>query len=114
MTTKNTIASFDEMVAPAVELNKIALTYTEKLIDLNLTALRKQADLALSSWRDVLAVKDVNEVNQYLTRQSEAARDVVEGYVADAKAVTQLNQEAAEEVRKVVEESVSKATEQAA
>jgi phasin family protein len=114
MMTKMNLASLDEMFAPVIELNKVALTYTEKLVDLNLTSARKQADLALAGWRDVLAIKDANEVKDYLTHQGEVARGVVEGYVSDAKIVAQLNQETAEEVRKVVTESVAKATKQAA
>ena len=114
MIAKQTIPSFEEFVAPVVALNKIALSYTEKLVELNLTVLRKQADVAMAGWRGALEVKDVAEVKDYLTQQGEVARGVVEGYVADAKVVTQLNQEVAEEVRKVVDESITKATKQAA
>lgn len=114
MLTKLPVASFDEFVAPVIELNKIVLGYTEKLVELNLTVLRKQADATLAGWREALAVKDVEEAKDYLTHQSEVARDVVEGYVDEAKTVTQLNQEAADEVRKVVEASIAKATKQAA
>lgn len=114
MITKQMIPAFNEMVAPVVALNKIGLSYTEKLVDFNLSMLRKQADLALTGWRQALAVKDADTAKEYLTHQSEVARDVVEGYVADAKVVTQLGQEVAEDVRKVVEESISKAYKQAA
>jgi phasin family protein len=114
MIAKQTIPSFEEFVAPAVALNKIAIGYTEKLVDLNLTVLRKQADVAIAGWRGALEVKDVAEVKDYLTQQGEVAREVVEGYVADAKVVTQLNQEAAEEVRKVVDESITKVSKKAA
>ena len=114
MMTNQTIPSFDAIVAPVVAFNKIALSYTEKLVDLNLTVLRKQADIALTGWHEALSVKDADSVKSYLTHQSEVARNVVEGYVADTKAVTQLNQEAAAEVRKVVEGSLSKIAKQAA
>ena len=114
MFTNQTVASVEEFVAPIVTLNKIALSYTEKLVELNLTLLRKQADVAMAGWRGALEVKDVAEVKDYLTQQGEVAREVVEGYVADAKVVTQLNQEAAEEVRKVVDESITKVSKKAA
>ena len=48
MIAKLPVASFDEFVAPVIELNKIALGYTEKLVELNFTVLRKQADAALA------------------------------------------------------------------
>ena len=114
MIAKQTVPSFEELVAPVVALNKIAVGYTEKLIELNLTLLRKQADVAMAGWRSALEVKDPAEVKDYLAQQSEAAREVVEGYVADAKVVTQLNQDVAEEVRKVVDESITKVAKQAA
>ena len=50
----------------------------------------------------------------YLAAQSEAARELVEGYVADAKAVSAISQEAANDVRKVVTEGLEKAAKKAA
>jgi len=114
MIAKQTIPSFEELVAPVVAFNKIALSYTEKLVELNLTVLRKQADVAIAGWRGALEVKDAAEVKDYVAQQGEVAREVVEGYVADAKVVTQLNQEAAEEVRKVVDESITNVSKKAA
>ncbi|MCP3868282.1 MAG: hypothetical protein GY703_09360 [Gammaproteobacteria bacterium] len=111
--TMLTVASFEDAVAPVVEINKIALSYTEKLVELNMAVMRKQADVALTSWRAALSVKDAVEAKDYLTTQGEVARDVVEGIVADAKVVTQMNQEVAEDVRKVVTESIEKASKQA-
>ena len=114
MIDKQIVAAFEESTAPMVALNKIALSYTEKLIEMNLSIMRKQADLALAGWREALAVKDADAVKEYLTNQGEVARNVVEGYVADAKAVTELNQEVANDVRQVVEDSIAKASKQAA
>lgn len=114
MIAKQTVASFEELAAPVVALNKIAFSYTEKLVDMNLAVMRKQADTMLAGWREAIAVKDADEAKAYLTNQGEVARTVVEGYVADAKTVAQLNQDVAEEVRKVVEESIGKVTKQAA
>ncbi len=113
MNTPN-LASFEELYAPVVEINKIALSYTEKLVELNLAALNKQAELALSSWKSALSIKDPAEIQGYLAARSDAARELVEGYAADANTVTQLNQEVAEDVRKVVTEGIEKAAKKAA
>ena len=78
--TKLTVASFEDVVAPVVEINKIALGYTEKLVELNLAVMRKQADVALAGWRAALSVKDAAGAKEYLTAQVEAARGMVEGY----------------------------------
>ena len=111
---KLNFASFEELTAPAVAINQIAVGYAEKLVEMNLAVMRKQADVALESWRSALSVKDPAEAKDYLTAQSEAARELVEGYVEDAKAVTKLSQEAANDVRKVVTEGLEKAAKQAA
>jgi len=113
MTQLNAV-SLEDVFTPVVEINKIALSYTEKLIELNLAVLSKQADVALASWRAALSIKDVSEANEYLTVQGEAARGVVEDLVADAKAVSQMNQEVADDVRNVVTKSIEKVSKQVA
>ena len=112
MNTLN-VASFEDVFAPAVEINKIALGYAEKLVELNLSLMRKQADVALAGWRGALSIKDAAEAKDYLTAQGEAARDVVVSLVEDTKAVSAMNQEAAEDVQKVVTESIEKVSQQA-
>ncbi len=112
--TKLNVASFEDAVTPIVEINKIALSHTEKLVELNLAVLRQQTDVALFGWRAALSVKDVAGAKDYLTAQSEAARGLMEVYVAEAKAVSQMNQEVADDVRKVVTESIEGASKQAA
>jgi phasin family protein len=107
-------AAYQELAAPVVKLNEIALSYTEKLVEMNLAVLRKQADVVLAGWSAALSVKDPTEAKDYLAAQSEAARELVEGYVADAKAVSAISQEAANDVRKVVTEGLKKAAKQAA
>ncbi len=107
-------ASFEEIFAPTVKINQIALRYTERLVEMNLAMMRKQADVALATWRTALSVKDATEVQSYLTAQGEVARELVEGYVADAKAVSAISQEAANDVRKVVTEGIEKAAKKAA
>ena len=107
-------ASVEELAAPVKAVNEIAISYTEKLVEMNLAVLRKQADAALEGWRSALAVKDPAEAKDYLTAQGEAARALVEGYVEDAKAVSKLSQDAANDVRKVVTEGLEKAAKQAA
>lgn len=107
-------ATYEELAAPAVKINEIALSYTEKLLEMNLAVMRKQAEVAMSAWRSALAIKDPAEAKDYLTAQGEAARELVEGYVADAKAVSAISQAAANDVRKVVTEGLEKAAKQAA
>jgi len=112
--TQLNAASFEDVFTPIIEINKIALSYTEKLIELNMAVLSKQADVALAGWRAALSIKDFSEAKDYLTVQGEAARGVVEGLVADAKSVSGMNQEVADDVRKVVTKSIDKVSKRAA
>jgi len=114
MMNKMNFASVEELAAPAVAINQIAISYTEKLLEMNLAVMRKQADVALEAWRSALSVKDPAEAKDYLAAQSEVARELVEGYVEDAKAVSKMSQEAANDVRKVMTEGMEKAAKQAA
>ncbi len=113
MTMKLPLVPFDALVAPMIEFNKIALGYSEKLIELNLAAARKNADVALAGWRDALAIKDPEGAREYLFRQSEVARGLVQEYVAEAKSINDLTQETATGMRKVVESNVAKVTQRA-
>ena len=70
--------------------------------------------MALAGWRAALSVSDVSEATDYVAAQGEAARNVVEGLVADTKAVSQMNKEVAADVRKIVTESIEKVSKQAA
>ncbi|MGB5199107.1 MAG: phasin family protein [Sedimenticolaceae bacterium] len=107
-------ASFEEIFAPAVKINEIALSYTEKLVEMNMAVMRKQADVAMATWRAALSVKDATEANNYVAAQSEVARELVEGYVADAKAVSAISQQVANDVYKVVTEGIEKVAKKAA
>ncbi|MDH3637559.1 MAG: TIGR01841 family phasin [Gammaproteobacteria bacterium] len=104
----------EKMLAPVVALNKIALAKTEKLVDLQIAAVRKYAEVALASWKDALTAKDPAELQKYVVGQGEVAKDVVENILKDAKTVAELGQETAQEVQKLMSENLAKATKKAA
>ena len=107
-------ATYEELAAPAVKINEIALSYTEKLLEMNLAVMPNQAAWRITTWPSPMATKPPTATQDYLSAQGEAARELVEGYVADAKAVSAISQEAANDVRKVVTEGLEKAAKQAA
>jgi phasin family protein len=113
MNTLN-LASFEETFAPIVDINKIAISYAEKLVEMNLAVLNKQAEVALASWKSLLSLKDPAEIQGYVAARSDAASELIEGYAADANTVTQLNKEVAEDVRRVLTEGIEKAAKKAA
>ncbi len=110
----NTFTVNEEMFAPFKSFNEIALSYTEKMIDLNMSVMRKQTEATLSAWREALSLKDPSAMQGYLTNRGEVSRELANSYMEDMKAATALSQEAAEEVRKVFESSIKQATNEAA
>jgi len=114
MAAIETPVSYEKLLASVKGLNEIALSYAEKLTELNLSILRKQSDAVLAVWREALAVEDREGLKKYVARQAEAARGLAEGYAADAKTAAEIGMEAAEGVRKLAEGSVAVVAKKAA
>jgi len=104
----------DKLLAPVVALNKIALANTEKLVNLQIAAVRKYSDIALASWKQALTAENPAAFQKYVAGQSEVAKGVVENILKDAKTVADLGQEAAQEVQKLMSENLTEATKKAA
>ncbi len=111
---KANVINAEKVLAPVVALNKIALAKTEKLVDLQIAAVRKYSDVALTSWKEALAANDPAAFQKYLAGQTQVAKEVVESVLNDAKTVAELGQEAAQEVQKLVSENLAKANKKAA
>ncbi len=107
-------AAYEKLFAPVKEMNEIALLYTTKLAELNMAAMRKQTEAVFAGWRDVLAVKDAEGLESFIKHQSEVARSLIEGYVADANTLAQLGKETSENIRKMMEENIAAALKKAA
>ena len=96
----------EEALASVKALNELAIANSEKLVALNVAQLQKQADVALSAWRSMLDVKDLSDVQGYMASQSEVARELLNGIVADSKTVAKLGEETAAEIGKLVNANI--------
>ena len=115
MVVKNDVLKqVEEAIAPAKALSELALSNTERLVDLQVESLRKYSTVVIESCKAALAVKDLDGAQKYVAKQGEVAKEVVESMVNDAKVVVELGRDYASEVQKVVSGSISKATKKAA
>ncbi len=102
------------MFAPVKALNELALANIEKLVELNLATMHRYSDVALDAWKAALEVKDADGMREYVARQGEVAKEVVEGMVADAKEVAKLSQDYASSAQKIVSDKTTEAVKKAA
>ncbi len=104
----------EDLLSVVKTLNGLAVANVERLIDLQIDGLRKYSDVALASWKDALAVKDIESGQAYFAKQGQVAQDVVKNLAEDAKVVAEIGNEYANEVQKVVADSVATVTKKAA
>ena len=113
MANVDILKNAEEMMAPARQLNELALSNFEKLVDLQLENARKYASVALDSMKAAAAVKDAEGAKDYLTKQADAARKAAEDMVADSKMLVQMGQDYSAEVQKILQAGFEKATKKA-
>ncbi|MEM7210023.1 MAG: phasin family protein [Pseudomonadota bacterium] len=95
---ENLMASFKAM-------NELAIANAEKLMAMNLEQIRKQSDVTVAAMRSAMELKDADDVKNYVTDQTNAAKDVLEGLVADAQAIGKMNEETSAEIARLMKES---------
>lgn len=100
--TNINVAIPEKLLAPVVELNQLALAKTEKLVDLQVAAVRKYAAMALGNWKQALQVKDLAGAQKYAAGQNDVVKQVMEDIAQDAKAMAELGKEYAAEVQKLI------------
>jgi|TARA_B100002003_G_C13810023_1_gene399359 phasin family protein len=103
---KATAIRFDEAVTAANEVGKITLDYFEKLANLQLNAARTYADLAFTNTTAALQVQDFDGAKNYLGKQAEVARGVLEHIAKDSNEVITVARGYAENVQSLVKKSV--------
>ncbi len=102
-------AQAEEMMAPVREMSELALDKTEKLVNLQVTALKSYAKLGVAHWRAALAVTDVDGVKDFMTKHRAYVETVAEKAAKDANDVMELGNDYVSEVQKVLKVSAEKA-----
>ena len=99
MTKFDFTAKTEELFAPVRSLNALALTSVERVVDLQLTSVRKYATVALDSAKAAAAVKDL-----------EGAKS----FAADGKVLVEMGKDYSKEVQAIVKSGLEKAMKVAA
>ncbi|KAF0286304.1 phasin family protein [Spiribacter sp. SSL99] len=113
MFTKYTEQAEKLFMGPTRSYAKLAMDYTQKVMDAQIEAARTYTDLGMQQARAALDIKDPSALQQYAEKQQEAAKNLGERVKADGEKVVALNQDFANEARKLVESSAQSASETA-
>ncbi len=114
MTDNLFFAQSEKYLAPAVELNKLAIKNTEKLVKMQIANLQSYSKLGIDSWKAALDVKDAESFQAYAEKQREVMQDAAKKVAEDVKAVAELGNVYTSEARKIWQDSVSEVSKKAA
>jgi len=113
MFTKYTEQAEKLVMGPSRSYAKLAVDYAEKVIDAQMEAAKTYTDIGMRQARAALEIKDAEALKAYADEQQAVAKDVSERVKSDAEKVVGMNQQFADEARKLVESSVKAASETA-
>jgi phasin family protein len=104
----------EQFVAPYAAFNKLVYDNVEKLVGLQMDAMQKYAQIGLENWKASLAIKDVNDLQEFAQRQRDIMQDITSKMIADAKVASELGGAFITDARKLVQDNVEQATKKAA
>ncbi|MDH3694203.1 MAG: phasin family protein [Gammaproteobacteria bacterium] len=107
-------AQSEKYLAPAIELNKLAIKNTEKLVKMQIANMQSYSKLGMDSWKAALEVKDADSFQAYAEKQREVMQDTAKKLTEDAKEVAELGNVYSNEARKIFQDSVKEASTKAA
>jgi len=113
MFTKYTEQAEKLVMGPSRSYAKLAVDYAEKVMDAQMQAAKTYTDIGMRQARAALEIKDAEALKAYANEQQAVAKDVSERVKSDAEKVVGMNQDFADEARKLVESSVKAASETA-
>ncbi|MEX0384611.1 phasin family protein [Spiribacter pallidus] len=113
MLTKYNEQAEQLVMGPSRSYAKLAVDYAEKMVNAQMEAAKTYTDIGMRQARAALEIKDAEALKAYADEQQAVAKDVSERVKSDAEQVVGMNQQFADEARKLVESSVKAASETA-
>ncbi len=98
----------EKLVAPIQELSALAVSNIEKLTELQLKSIEQSANASVEALKSATAIKDVEDLQAYISAQAEAALAIARNAQENAKTIAELGQSYAEEATKIAEDALSK------
>lgn len=90
-----------KLLAPANELNKLAIAKFEQLASLQLASLREYSDLNFDQLKAASNIASAEDLKEYFGKQQDFLKTVGEKLAADAQAMAALGKEFTEEAKKI-------------
>lgn len=97
----------DRLTQPGRELSALMVDNTEKLVNLQLEAVRVYTDIGLSQLRAMVSVSDPESLQRYLASQANVAETVVKRAAEHAETVAGIGNDFANDASRIASENVT-------
>ena len=96
---------FEKYIAPVRELNSLAITNLEKLVDLQVKYFEDSVKAGIEQLKTASSINDVEGLKNYLSSQVAVSKQFSERAIEDGRTVAELGNSYAVEVQKVVKDA---------
>jgi len=98
---------FEKYYAPIKDLNELAVSNYEKLLELQLKFFQDSTKAGIEGLKSAVAINDAEGFKDYINAQVETSKQFTERAIEDGKNAMELGNSYAAEVQKVVKETIS-------
>jgi len=89
----------ENLVTPIRELSDLAVSNTEKLTELQLKGIEQSANACLEAFKSATAIKDIEDLQAYISAQAEVAETVANNAKENANIIAELGKSYADEAK---------------
>tara|TARA_R110000782_G_scaffold264009_5_gene357000 strand:- start:1527 stop:1838 length:312 start_codon:yes stop_codon:yes gene_type:complete len=98
--------SFEKLVEPIKELNKLTFKSIEQITALQFKAFQDNAKIGMYALNTATEIKDLDSFKNYLESQIAVSQYVSDNAVVDVKEIAELSSSFATDAKEVVEKSI--------
>lgn len=98
------------LIQPWRELQAKTLEHCERVADYQLDMARRYTDVTLAQMREASEIRSTEELQSYVRKGTEAARETTESLAKDVRTLTQLGQDFAEDVQRATRQQMASAS----
>lgn len=98
--------TFEKLVEPLIELNKLTFKSIEEITAVQLKAFQDNAKIGMYALNTATEIKDIDSFKNYLESQIAVSHYISDNAVVDVKDITELSNSFATDAKEVVEKSV--------
>ena len=98
---------FDKYFTPVRELNTLAISNIEKILNLQLKLIEDSTKAGVETLKSAAAINDAEGFKDYVDAQVNTTKQLTERAIEDSRTVAEMGNSYAAEVQKVVKESLT-------